>query len=409
MKTYQFLTKTSGLLFAGAFLFSLTSCLGSGDESFILEDEIKGFLHVDGIPTDAEATASPVIPENEQTTSLPNATCSVEENENGVAIASINMTGVWDATNNAWLNLAGTGGSNGRIQNVWVDVDDTPKGIDVYNTADGDGSRTVLADLVFLVDNSGSMSEEANGLAAQIKDWSSKLASSGLDIRFGCVGYGESRLSNTSIGGGINLTTADGLKAYLDRSSGTSRTQGFEGADASTLQSAATSGKYNNGSAYNECGMVALRFADQQFAFRSGANRIYVNFTDEPNQPGGMEDWSVDFLKDSKNWTPAQGTIHTVWSNYGSYSWRPLYDEDPKLMSTYTGGTSKDVDPYFSNATLEDLPVTGAMQNSYIIRFTNIEDKMDGQPHTVKITVQSADKAVKAVKTFNVVFGNKEN
>ena len=158
MKTYQFLTKTSGLLFAGAFLFSLTSCLGSGDESFILEDEIKGILHVDGIPTDAEATASPVIPENEQTTSLPNATCSVEENENGVAIASINMTGVWDATNNAWLNLAGTGGSNGRIQNVWVDVDDTPKGIDVYNTADGDGSRTVLADLVFLVDNSGSMS-----------------------------------------------------------------------------------------------------------------------------------------------------------------------------------------------------------------------------------------------------------
>ena len=174
MKTYQFLTKTSGLLFAGAFLFSLTSCLGSGDESFILEDEIKGFLHVDGIPTDAEATASPVIPENEQTTSLPNATCSVEENENGVAIASINMTGVWDATNNAWLNLAGTGGSNGRIQNVWVDVDDTPKGIDVYNTADGDGSRTVLADLVFLVDKSGSMSEEANGLAAQIKDWSTK-------------------------------------------------------------------------------------------------------------------------------------------------------------------------------------------------------------------------------------------
>ena len=45
----------------------------------------------------------------------------------------------------------------------------------------------------------------------------------------------------------------------------------------------------------------------------------------------------------------------------------------------------------------------------YLDDFTNIEDKMDGQPHTVKITVQSADKAVKAVKTFNVVFGNKEN
>lgn len=407
MKRNHKFIQTSTLLFACTLLLSLTSCLDAGDESIILEEEITSVIHVSGIPTDAEASISPNIPESEQTTDLPNATCNVEENSDGIAIASINMTGVWDATNNAWLNLAGTGGSKGRPQNVWVEVDGNPKGIDVYNTADGEGSRTVLADLVFLVDNSGSMSEEANGIAAQIIDWSSKLAASGLDIRFGCVGYGDSNFDNTSIGGGINLTTATGLKAFLDRSSGTSRTQGFEGTDANSLKSAATSGKYNNGSPYNECGMLALRFADQQYNFRNGANRIYVNFTDEPNQPRGKTDWSVEFLKDSKNWTPAQGTIHTVWSYTGTYTWYTLKSEDPKLMSTYTGGTSKDVDPYFRNETLEDLPVTGAMQNSYIIRFTNIEDKLDGQPHIVKITVQSSDKTVKAVKTLNVIFGNK--
>lgn len=58
----------------------------------------------------------------------------------------------------------------------------------------------------------------------------------------------------------------------------------------------------------------------------------------------------------------------------------------------------------FSDASLSTLPVTGAMQNSYIIRFTNIEKYMDGQPHMVKITVVSADGKVRAEKVFSVIF-----
>lgn len=410
MKLYKAFLSTSCILGTGIMMLSLNSCLSDGEESFILEDYVKEIIRVVGIPGDDQAQNSPEVSYDEVTTTISNPTCTVEQNEDGTNVASINLTGIWDDSNDDWLSLVGTdgnvnGNSTKRAQNVWVDVDDTPKGIDVYNTSEGEGQRIVMADLVFLVDNSGSMSEEADGLATQVISWSEKLAASGLDIRFGCVGYGDSRFSNTSIGGGLNLTTVSFLKEYLDRSSGTYRTQGFEGPDAYTLLSAAESGNYNNGSCYNECGMVALRFADQQYNFRKGANRIYVNFTDEPNQPGGKESWSVEFLNNSLNWNPAQGTVHTVWSESGSYSWRTLWEEDPKKMSEYTGGTSKDVDRYFRSATLDDLPVTGAMQNSYIIRFTNIEDKMDGLPHNVKITVVSEDKAVKAVKSFNVIFG----
>ena len=37
-----------------------------------------------------------------------------------------------------------------------------------------------------------------------------------------------------------------------------------------------------------------------------------------------------------------------------------------------------EVSPTFSGVTLNSLPVTGAMQNSYIIRFTNVSEFMDG-------------------------------
>lgn len=375
----------------------LSSCLDKGDESIILENAMSQL--VADIPSDDMATPNPTV--NNPTTTLPNATCSVERNGDGVYVASINMTGVWNEDAEEWLKLYGTAYD---AQNVWVSVDGNPKGIDVYNTADGEGARTVSADLVFLVDHSGSMGQEADGLANQVIAWSQKLAQSGLDIRFGCVGYGAGCFSNSCVGGAVNLTTATTLKAFFDRSTSTSRTMGFYGSDAETLKSKATSGNYDNGSwGNNECGMVALRYADDNFAFRSGSNRIYVNFTDEPNQPDGSQAWSVEALK-TNIWNTSKGTIHTVWSG-GTYSWTTLRYEDPKLMSVYTGGTSKDVSPSFTNVTLDDLPVTGAMQNSYIIRFTNISEFMDGQPHVVKVTVVSSDGKVQAEKEFYVIFG----
>ncbi len=370
---------------------SLTSCSDDDENTPSANQEL-------GIPSDSEATASPEI--TNPTVVLPNSMVAVKE-EKGFAYLSIDMTGVWDEANNTWLKLAGT--ADKANQNVWVEIDGKPKGIDVYNVAD-DNTRTLLADVVFLVDNSGSMSEEADAVANSIVTWAETLAQSGLDLRLGCVGYGD---THHAIDGALNLTTADEFKTYLDKYTGTYRTHHYAGEDAYELQAKAeNSGDYENGE-YNECGMVALHFANDNYNFRGGANRIYVNFTDEPNQPGGVERWSVEDLNpENNNWRASNGTVHTVYSGYESddSSWTDLYYEKPWLMSVYTGGSNIFVDSYASDWDLTSLPVTGAMQNSSLIRCTNLNDLMDGQSHAIKITVQSVDRAVRAEKVINFNF-----
>ncbi len=386
MKTfYLFSIACAGMLFTST---ALTSCSSDDDP----EEQEEVTVLVAGIPDDGDADPNPNVDNN--TTNIPNIVCNTEY-ENGVPVIRIDMTGIQESLGNEWLRLYGTGSDK---QNVWVEVDGKPKGISVRNTADdNDGNAKVMADLVFLVDNSGSMSEEADAIARDITSWSNMLSRSGLDMKFGIVGY------EGAITGALNITTADKLAEFLNYSYGTNRTYHFGGPDASVLQSK-TDNYYTY---YNECGTAALRFADEQFAFRNGANRIYVNFTDEPNQPSGNKEFSVEYVSTQENWNTAKGTIHTVYSDtYKDFAERQYQSEYPWRMSEYTGGTIIYCDPYFNDVTLTNLPVTGAMQNSYIIRFTNIANLMDRKTHDVKITILTKDGKTMAEKTFSVTFAS---
>lgn len=373
------------LVMAGAFTF--TSCLSDGDDTIVLEDG-----NASGIPSDDIAGPNPEI--GSSTTSIPNIQYTVEQDGDD-AIVRIDMTGVQDADDYDWLRLLGTGQQG---QNVWVEVDGKPKGILVTNSSDSQTDEMSKVDLVFCVDNSGSMSEEADAIARDIVSWANLLEDSRIDIRFGCVGYSESGTVN----GAINLCDASKLSAYLNRTSGTDRTMGFSGTDASTLSSAANS----FGRTGDECGVMAIRFADKYMKFRAGANRIYVNFTDEPNQPHGNTGWSTEFFKSQSNWSTVKGTVHTVFSGSRTFTESIYSKERPWNISEYTGGTVLYASSNFSGVTLSSLPVTGAMQNSYVIRFTNVADLMDGNTHEVKITILSADGKTRAERTFYIVFGN---
>ena len=372
-------SKATLLAFAAA--FSLASCLSDGDDTIVLEDG-----NATGIPSDDKADPNPQV--GSSTTTIPNVSYTVEPSGND-AIVRLDMTGIQDASTLDWLRLIGTAQDG---QNIWVEVDGKPKGISVYNNADDADDSNIKVDLVFTVDNSGSMSEEADAIARDIKSWTEKLEASNLDIRFACVGYSE----YGKINGAINLTDADELKEYLDRNTGTYRTVGFYGSDAVKLQNAASSYSVSD-----ECGGMALRYADRNIDFRTGANRISVNFTDEPNQPGGNSNYSTEFFKSQSNWSTVQGTVHTVFSGSKSFS-----GEQPWKISEYTGGTVLYASSNFSGVTLESMPVTGARLNSSVIRFTNVREFMDGQPHEVKITILSADGKTRAERTFYIVFGN---
>ncbi|MBD5300348.1 MAG: VWA domain-containing protein [Bacteroides sp.] len=341
------------------------------------------------IPSDTQAQPNPELG-GEPNASIPNIQYTTVD-EDGSAVFRIDMTGIQDQSTLDWLRLLGTGEVG---QNVWVEIDGQPKGVKVYNTADDNNERSVPVDLVFLVDNSGSMSEEANTIARDITTWAEKLSKTSLDIKFGCVGY------DGAITGAVNITSYQNLSNYLNRDDawGTGRTIGFDGSEADIMKFNSNKESYRTGGYSDaECGMAALRFATDMFTFRKDANRIFVNFTDEPNQPRGNANFSVESLK--TDWNTNLGTIHTVFSEYQSYD----RNESNRLMSEYTGGTVIYTNSSFTSVTLENLPVTDAMRNSYVIRISNIREFMDGQTHNVRITILSPDGTVRAERTFQVV------
>ncbi len=343
------------------------------------------------IPKDPEVDDTPdVVNPN---INIPNVQYICEISGNDV-ICRLDMTGIQHPETLEWLRLYGT---NNPEQNIWISLDGKPKGFSIYNNADENGGNDIKTDIVFIVDNSGSMSEEANAVARDIISWSQQLVSSGLNVRFACVGYSVSG----TINGATDFTDASGLSTYLNRSVGTSRTVGFYGSNASALSSAASSYRVSD-----ECGAMAIRYADANLTFRSGANRIYVNFTDEPNQPAGKQGFSVEFFKSQSNWGTTQGTVHTVYSDtYTTFAESLYYKEFPWKISDYTGGTKFFTNSSFSGVNLSSLPVTGAMQHSYVIRFKNIAYMVgDGQQHLLTIVVYSRDGKVRGTRTYYVTF-----
>ena len=354
------------------------------------------------IPSDDKAISNPIIIDGEENAILPNAQFSLTGSNNEI---TINMTGIQDPATAEWIQLFGTAL---ETQNVWVEVDDKPKGIVVLNKS-ADKEKKVSVDLVFTVDNSDSMWQEADAVANGIVDWATKLSNKNLDIKFGCVGFGFYYDDNSC--GGINMTDLAGISGFLNRSgiTGIERTVGFVGADSLQLKEASKNYKQ----AHDECGAEAIRFADAQYNFRKGASRVYVNFTDEPNQPrpgngstyfDAVKSISVDWFSKQDQWNTSQGTIHTVYSA-GNFPNEPGVNEHPWLMSEYTGGTVKFVNSSFSGVTLDDLPITDALSNSYVIRFIDNSSVTDGS-HKVKITVLTEDGNVKVSRTFtDVTFG----
>ncbi|WP_141210361.1 vWA domain-containing protein [Prevotella sp. P2-180] len=377
-------------LMIAAGLFSLASCTVEDNGS-------TGVITVPGIPADTEADPNPTLPDAPNT-NVANINYVVETASNGNKVIRFDLTGIQSPENpTEWLRLYGT---NTSEQNIWISIDDLPKGFTIENTIDSE-EQVSAVDLVFLVDNSGSMGEEADAVAKEILDWS-KMLSKTLDMRFGCVGYDY----GGEVNGAINMCGINEIDAFLNRSGkyGIDRTMGFEGPDKDVL--AKEYARYSTGTwSADECGVSSLRYADDLFNFRKNTNRVYVNFTDEPNYPQGHEPMSTQWVKDPNNWPTTKGTIHTIYSStYVNWTERPLWEEYPWNLSAYTGGTEIKTNSSFSGVSLSTLPITGALQNSYIIKFTNVESLFDGQPHKIKITILSPNGTVRAEKEYVVTF-----
>lgn len=379
-----------------AFAAIASSCLSDGSDTFVLNGSaVDGPDDYLGIPPDSDAGENPPVGDDDRGV-IPDVPVVVDKK---LAYGYITMSGIWNDGAGEWLTLYGT---RNPQQNVWVSIDGKPKGIDVFNLSSTVKNRyPVLYDVVFLVDNDITMEEEVAEVTGGMKAWARTMQAAGIDLRVGCVAYSE---GFPSVNGAIDLASPEEVQEYFDRASGIDGTVGFGGPDGARLRMAAESGEYTSGY-NNECPMVALLYADDNFTFREAAARVYISMTDEANQPGGSEKWSVERLDPAIGfWTSSKGTVHTVFSGRTDFTEIPLVLEDPWVMSEYTGGTIEFVPADFNDISLSGLKVSQALNHSYVIRFANVNDYLDGKPHLVKITVRTPDGSVAADREFETVF-----
>lgn len=280
----------------------------------------------------------------------------------------MNLLGILDPATGQPITFAAN-------QNIFVAEDNVLKGMKISPAGTG---GSLLADVVFTVDNSGSMGQEADSVAVKIIAFVDFLQSRGLDLRVGVVGY------DGEVTGAVNLTTGPLLSAYLTRAgrTGTSRTMGFSGGDSARFATIANTFASGVG---GENGIVGIWFADSLFAWRGTAQRVYVNFTDEPTQPNNLVYWSTEGL--CARWTPAKGTIHTVYSADTLRTWTRLTAERPWALSQCAGGTAKFIPTNAAGLDLTTLPVTGALASSSLVEFLSSDPN---RSHTLIITVKTA-------------------
>lgn len=382
------------------FVLMATICVWSCSEED--DGDVQSVNPKTGIPTDAVAGEPPMVTAENQTFNMPTSISDLSVDPDNNKVGRFNLAGI--NANGEWLELYGTSEAN---QNVWLEINGVQKGIKVYNGSEM-SSRAISkakADVVFLVDNSGSMSEEANKVAEEIIRWAGGLSQT-MDVKFGCVG-----IDHRYINGALNITDVNTLSDYLNSYySGTDRTAHFGDymenppADREDLRTKS----YAYSDAGGECGGIMLHYADENFSFRDGANRFYVYFTDEPNQPGGKSRWSVlsvDGKSEYYNWSSSKGVIYTVFSEaYDDLtSWTDwFYDENPLLFSTYTGGTTLCTDASF-NISLDELPVTGAITQSFVFTFNITPDMTVGEKYDVVITIYYPDGAIASKQVYEDV------
>jgi hypothetical protein len=72
-------------------------------------------------------------------------------------------------------------------------------------------------------------------------------------------------------------------------------------------------------------------------------------------------------------------------------------------MSEYTGGVTFIANSRFDNVSLTGLEVTGAMSNSYVLRF-NVTDDLRTGTHVLEITIKDAFGNMAKKRFENVTF-----
>lgn len=130
-------------------------------------------------------------------------------------------------------------------------------------------------DIVFIVDNSDSMKHNWTAIKEQLKAYVVQLEDKQIDYKIALVGYNES----ANVTGAINLGDSTALESFLEEYGGSLKNgpytkfigQDREGKDLDTLEV----------NLNTENGIPAIMYARDRLSFREGAQRVFINVTNE--------------------------------------------------------------------------------------------------------------------------------
>jgi len=215
--------------------------------------------------------------------------------------------------------------------------------------SEGGGSR--VADIVFLIDDSGSMSDKINAVRQNASNFVNNLAGEGVDFRLGLVRFGQS-------GGGAPQVFNGGAM--------TSDVNQF----TSWLSSFRASGSY-------EPGLLAILTAAQTFNFRQGSQRIFILVTDEDSDGGSQSQLSQAVTTCQSNSITVYGAVNCGDGNsYWQYCGNGIVLQ--------TGGNLFPVNGSYDSI-LGDIG--NQVGSTYVVRYRSSNPTFDGQERLVRVLV----------------------
>lgn len=227
-------------------------------------------------------------------------------------------------------------------------TEDTRHQTDYFHvTPPGSGGGVRLADIVFLIDTSGSMGGEIAAVRDNAIAFANALQASGIDYRLGLVQFGNSSGANPRIiGGGLT----DDATEFVSWVSGLSASGSVEP------------------------GFAAIRMAITDYNFRVGAQKHFLIITDEDSDDR-QKQATIDLIlaNDVTVHVAVDPTYGTSQSDY----W------DATSVRGVSGGLGFSVEGPYDDILDE---IAGYVGNTYIVRYRTDNPIPDGVERFVEVT-----------------------
>lgn len=230
---------------------------------------------------------------------------------------------------------------------------------DVTPPSQNDGQRIV--DIVFVMDNSGSMAGEQQQVADNLSDFIDDLVAEGVDFRLGLVRYGQVAAYGCPIVEDNGNLTAD-VAYFRDDVWQRNVTQ--------------------SGGPIEEPSFAACAAAVQEMNYRPGARKIVILITDEDNYPELCDGHKTTREECVSIANSANATIFALINESEGNS---HYDYvGPGSITEATNGQSYAVTAPFDQILMD---IGDTVSSSYVVRYQSGNPNENGQERHVKIKV----------------------